>query len=99
MEESASKPVTAQPPTPPPQVSEAEEKLRREFVGLIFDLLNKANELSFEMATLECTQSSTCPVVSKCKDLLRTVKKVIEVQREVLEKARAEGRIPPQAYT
>jgi cob(I)alamin adenosyltransferase len=72
---------TAQPPTQPtaapppaPPVPTEEERIRSELQDIFIDLLTSAQELSYEMATLEPKDSYT---KEEIKDLLEACRRVV----------------------
>jgi hypothetical protein len=68
--------VSVQPPVPQPvpQASPEEEKARSELQNLFIDLLTSAQELSYEVATLEPKETYT---KEDLKDLLEASRKVV----------------------
>jgi hypothetical protein len=61
-------------PQPAPQVSPEEEKARSELQNLFIDLLTSAQELSYEVATLEPKENYT---KEDLRDLLEAARKVV----------------------
>jgi cob(I)alamin adenosyltransferase len=92
-QEHASQPTTppATPTTVPAvtPVSPEEEKIRSELQDIFIDLLTSAQELSYEMATLEPKDAYT---KDEIKDLLEACRRVVSNVKRMHQFLRVHGR-------
>ena len=76
-------------PQPVPQASPEEERARSELQNLFIDLLTSAQELSYEVATLEPKESYT---KEDLKDLLEAARKVVVSVKKMHQFLKVYGR-------
>jgi len=76
-------------PQPAPQASPEEERARSELQNLFIDLLTSAQELSYEVATLEPKESYT---KEDLKDLLEAARKVVVSVKKMHQFLKVYGR-------
>ncbi|RLJ03209.1 MAG: hypothetical protein DRP11_01450 [Candidatus Aenigmatarchaeota archaeon] len=74
---------TYQPPAPAPQPSPQEVQLRKELSDTITDIIFDAQDVGFELAMLECPNRDKCPLVQKTRELIKKVRKLVEIQRKM----------------
>ena len=56
--------------------------MREKLTQILGDILTKAQEVGFELATLECAKAHECPLVKKSKELIIVLKKLFELRKE-----------------
>jgi len=64
---------------PSPEELQFREKISEIITELVFD----AQEVGFELATLDCPNVANCPLVEKSRKLIKKVKELFELQREI----------------
>ena len=69
--------------TPQPTVTPAEEKLRQKLSEILGDLIIKAQETAFELATIECPKAKECPLAMKTRELVVSLKKLLRLRKEL----------------
>jgi len=47
------------------------------------EVLLRAQEVSLELATLECDKNPSCPLVKTVRELVKSLKKLFEISRTV----------------
>jgi len=60
-----------------------DEQLRNEMTNILSNLLFKAQELGFELATLDNPELANHPVVQKARELIVELKKLFELQKKL----------------
>jgi len=76
----------------PEEVEPSVELVIREKLGdLITSLIFTSQDVGFELAMLKCTQRENCPLVQKTRDLIRQVRELFELQREMARKGMVRG--------
>ncbi|RLI86867.1 MAG: hypothetical protein DRP01_03235 [Archaeoglobales archaeon] len=74
----------AQQPIPQqPTQQVINEQIRQKMTQLLGEILGKAQEVGFELATLDCPHANNCPLVKKSRELIVTLKKLFELRREL----------------
>jgi hypothetical protein len=71
------------PPVPQPTPEQ------KAFAEALSDVLVKAQELAFELATLNCRLAPNCPLVKKSRELIVELKKMIEIGKKMSRTAPA----------
>jgi len=51
-------------------------------VDSLGEVISIANEVGFELATLECPNAHNCPLVMKSRELIIALKKLFKLMRE-----------------
>jgi len=69
-------------------IPEVSPELRNRLQDLMSELIFDAQEVGFCLAELECEKRSECQLVEKTKQLVRRIRELFELQRE-LTKTRA----------
>ena len=64
------------------QQQQVDQKLLEKINNIIASMLQTANDLAYEIATLEDEKCSKCPIVAKCRTLVKLLKELIKLQRE-----------------
>ena len=62
------------------------EAVRAEITQVIAELIMKAQELGFELATIECPHASNCAICAKAREVVKAIKKLVEIQRRLVGK-------------
>lgn len=65
------------------------EQFRDEVAMAVQDLITKAQELSFEYCTLECSNITTCPLAKKGRELFKVVKTFNEIMKKMVQARQA----------
>ena len=68
---------------------EIPSELRNKLQDLMSELIFDAQEVGFCLAELECDKRSECKLVAKTKQLVRRIRELFELQREL---SRSRGR-------
>jgi hypothetical protein len=76
-------PEAITPPIPQPTPEQ------KAFAEALSDVLVKAQELAFELATLNCRLAPNCPLVKKSRELIVELKKMIEIGKKMSRTAPA----------
>ena len=63
--------------------SNVAEAVRAEITQIIANLIIKAQELGFELATCECPHVSNCELAKKAREVVREIKKLVAIQRKL----------------
>ena len=66
-----------------PLAPSLDDQIRNEMTNILSSLLLKAQELGFELATLEDPYILNHPVVKKARELIVELKKLFEVQKKL----------------
>jgi len=59
---------------------QVDENLQIQLRDLLGEILAKAQELGFELATLECSDSHNCPLAKKSRELIVVLKKLFALR-------------------
>jgi len=70
------------PATEVPQPSK-QDILRDKLSQIISNILVKSQEIGFELVTCECQLISTCPIAKKSKELIKELKNLFELRKEM----------------
>jgi len=65
--------------------------IREKLGDLITSLIFTSQDVGFELAMLKCSQRENCPLVEKTRDLIKQVKELFELQREMAKKGMMRG--------
>ena len=60
-----------------------EDYIRDQFTQIFQNMITISNELAFELSTIECEKWNTCPVCIKARELVKLVKKLWELQKQL----------------
>lgn len=82
----------------PPVVTELEE-LRTKIGNIIADLVWDANDVALALAELECPDRDKCPLAKATKKLIKKLREMFEIQRELSKKVRTPPPSQPAEYT
>jgi len=69
-------------PPPPPPAAQPSDELTRKVSDALNEVLMKAQEVSFELATLECKEAPNCPLAKTTRELVVGLKKLFNVSRQ-----------------
>ena len=59
------------------------ETIRQKMTQILGEILGKAQEVGFELATLDCPHANNCPLVKKSRELIVVLKKLFELRKEL----------------
>jgi len=65
--------------------------IREKLGDLITSLIFTSQDVGFELAMLKCSQRENCPLVEKTRDLIKQVRELFELQREMAKKGVLRG--------
>lgn len=65
---------------------------------LMSELIFDAQEIGFVLAELECEKRSECALVKKTKQLVKRIRELFELQREISASRRAARQAPATVY-
>jgi len=75
--------MNPQQATQQPQQPVISDAVRQRMTQILGEILGKAQEVGFELATLECPDANRCPLVKKSRELIVVLKKLFELRREL----------------
>jgi len=58
--------------------------LREKLTAILTNILTKAQEVGFELATLDCPHAGSCPLVKKSRELIVELKQLFNLRRELI---------------
>mgnify|MGYP000598437187 CR=1 FL=1 len=59
------------------------DELTRKFTEKVADLLTLANELAYELVTLDCKDIDKCPICKKSREMVKILKELSEAHRKM----------------
>ena len=65
------------------QTPTGDDIIKKKLTDILGDILTKAQEVGFELATLNCPIANTCPLVMKSKELIVALKKLFSIRKEL----------------
>jgi len=80
--------VQPQPTVGVPKPETTEERLRRKLMTIVTNLFSLSNELALELATVDCDKWKECRVCMKAREIIKELKKMIQIQRELSQTSR-----------
>jgi len=81
-------PQTISPTVPTPSLTPEELQTREKIGEVLTELIFASQEVALALALCECPQKQNCELVSKTKDLIQRLKKLIELQKGLMRRPR-----------